>query len=136
MKLNNQTIFDAARRQREQDMASLSVKPWPQRRRSSLPAWLVALPAAAVAGFLLGLFVRQPDAVHEQLMASADTVYITREVPVPQKPDTVVRYVRRPRRAVHLAPPQPAQASNAAELPATGRSIAEDNIDYSLLVVR
>ena len=126
MKLNNQTIIDAARRQREQDQASLSVKPWAQRRRPSAPTWLVALPAAAVAGFLFGLFVRQPSQA-PQLMATADTIYITREVPVPQKPDTIVRYVSRPR-------PKTVAVRDAQ--PATGRSIAEDNIDYSLLVVR
>ena len=50
--------------------------------------------------------------------------------PVAQRPDTVVRYVERPRRAPRQV------ASRQAEPPATGRSVAEDNIDYSMLVMR
>ena len=65
-----------------------------------------------------------------QRTAKADTIYITREVPVAQRPDTVVRYVERPRRASRQV------ASRQTEPPATGRSVAEDNIDYSMLVMR
>lgn len=131
MKIDNQTIIATARRQREADMNGLSPRPWRrQHRRLAVPAWLVALPAAAVAGFLFGLSVRQPDGDATQLTAKADTIYITREVPVAQRPDTVVRYVERPRRASRQV------ASRQAEPPATGRSVAEDNIDYSLLVMR
>lgn len=131
MKIDNQTIIATARRQREADMNGLSPRPWRrQHRRLAVPAWLVALPAAAVAGFLFGLSVRQPDGDATQLTAKADTIYITREVPVAQRPDTVVRYVERPRRASRQV------ASRQAEPPATGRSVAEDNIDYSMLVMR
>ncbi len=131
MKLDNQTIIASARRQREQDMNTLTPQPWHRRqpRRQSVPAWLVALPAAAVAGFLLGLFVRQPESAVTPLTAKADTIYITREVPVVQRPDTVIRYVERPRRRHRLAVVN-------ADLPVTGRSVAEDNIDYSLLVMQ
>ena len=131
MKIDNQTNIDTARRQREADMNGLSPRPWRrQHRRLAVPAWLVALPAAAVAGFLFGLSVRQPDGDATPLTAKADTIYITREVPVAQRPDTVVRYVERPRRASRQV------ASRQAEPPATGRSVAEDNIDYSMLVMR
>ncbi len=131
MKIDNQTIIDTARRQREADMNGLSPRPWRrQHRRLTVPAWLVALPAAAVAGFLFGLSVRQPDGDATPLTAKVDTIYITREVPVAQPPDTVVRYVERPRRASRQV------ASRQAEPPATGRSVAEDNIDYSMLVMR
>lgn len=131
MKIDNQTIIDTARRQREADMNGLSPRPWRrQHRRLAVPAWLVALPAAAVAGFLFGLSVRHPDGDATPLTAKADTIYITREVPVAQRPDTVVRYVERPRRASRQV------ASRQAEPPATGRSVAEDNIDYSMLVMR
>lgn len=132
MKLDNQTIIDAARRLREQDNASLHVAPWPSRRSKAVPVWLVAIPAAAVVGFLLGLFVRQPASDNTQLLAKADTVYVTREVSVPQTPDTVVRYVERPRR-----PSRPQQVATVVDtMPVTGRTIGQDNIDYALLVVR
>lgn len=132
MKLDNQTIIDAARRLREQDNASLHVAPWPSHRRTAVPLWLVAIPAAAVVGFLLGLFVRQPTADNSSLIAKADTVYVTHEVSVPQTPDTVVRYVECPRR-----PSRPQQVTTVVDtMPATGRTIDQDNIDYALLVVR
>ena len=44
-----------ARRMRDEENESLHVRPW-RRNRRSMPQWLVALPAAAVIGFLAGFF--------------------------------------------------------------------------------
>jgi hypothetical protein len=139
MKLYNQQIIDAARRQRDLDTSSMKVKPWTTRRlHFQIPVWLVALPAAAIVGFFFGLFVHNPFFDETgQFMATVDTVYVTREVMVPQTPDTVVRYMERPKvtRTVKTVKPAVVTAS-VASAPITGRSIDQDDIDYTMLVKR
>lgn len=142
MKLDNQQIIDAARRQRDLDTSSMNVQPWTSRRqRFHVPTWLVALPAAAIVGFLFGLFVQKsfPDDA-SQLVAATDTVYITRQVIVPQTPDTVIRYVEHPRvtNAVKTKKPTSSpleESTSSTSDPDTGRSIDQDNIDYTMLVM-
>lgn len=159
MKLDNNKIIEAARRQRELDNASLNVSNWTSpKHHFSLPlnntswnAWLVALPAATIAGFVIGLFARQLSTnASSQLTAHADTVYVVKEVPVAQAPDTVVRYVSINSRtsttqqtgsefATTPASPPLNDNDNIAEWssdsPVAGKSIDEDGIDYSLLVL-
>lgn len=143
MKLDNQQIIDAARRQRDLDTSSMNVQPWPTRRqRFQVPAWLTALPAAAIVGFLFGLFAHKyfsDDA--GLLVAATDTVNVTRQVLVPQTPDTVIRYVERPQisKAVKTKKPTSSPLEESASntsIPNTGRSIDQDNIDYTMLVMR
>ena len=139
MKLDNQQIIDSARRQRDLDTSSMNVQPWMRHRKSiQVPTWLAALPAAAIVGFLFGLFVHKSfSGDTSKLMAAADTVFVTRQVMVPQTPDTIIRYVECPiitkaNKTIH---------SNTASLSdgdtaITGHSIDQDNIDYSMLVMR
>lgn len=139
MKLDNQQIIDAARRQRDLDTSSMNVQPWTRHRKSfQVPTWLVALPAAAIVGFLFGLFVHKSLSDDtSKLMTAADTVYVTRQVMVPQTPDTVIRYVERPiiTKANKTTHSNTASLSDAAP-PIAGHSIDQDNIDYSMLVMR
>ena len=126
MKLTDQTIIDSARRQRDATNEQLTVRPWTgDRHRFHMPLWLVSIPAAALIGFFFGTSIRQSSTPTSLLTAKADTVYITREVPVPQKPDTVVRYVTR---KVKSQKPAPA--------PNSGRPVGQDDIDYSMLVLK
>ena len=141
MKIDNQQIIDTARQQRDLDTSAMHVKPWEERHQHfQIPTWLVALPAAAIAGFLFGLFFNKSfsdDA--EQLMATADTIYVTREVMIPQTPDTIIRYVERPKikkdvRDVKTVNPSVVNTKNSMAF--TGRSIDQDNIDYTMLVMK
>ncbi|MBR1484364.1 MAG: hypothetical protein IJ612_01565 [Prevotella sp.] len=124
MKLTDQEIIASARRQRDADNQQLTVRPWAHgnRRRFRVPAWLVAIPAAAVAGFFLGLAVQQPQP-DTSLALQRDTVYVERQMLVAQTPDTIIKYVERSHRAGKPSP--------TAQ---TGRSIDQDDIDYSMLV--
>jgi hypothetical protein len=68
-----------------------------------------------------------------------DTIYVTREVMVPQTPDTIIRYVERPKikkevRDVKVVKPSVATTENNMDF--TGRSIDQDNIDYTMLVMK
>lgn len=145
MKIDHQTIINAARRQREQDETTIDVPRWRTARRHPLavPAWLVALPAAAVAGFLFGLFVRQPLSSDQPLTALVDTIYVTREVPanaaeppsrLPQKeeqtPPTVVKSSKPARKA------SPVREDRVEADAPTGRNVSEDGINYSMLVLK
>lgn len=139
MKLDNQQIIEAARRQRDLDISSMNVQPWmTSRRHFQVPTWLVALPAAAIVGFLFGIFVHRSFSDEEsQLTAAADTVYVTRQVMVPQTPDTVIRYVERPIVTKTSKTIRPVTASiSDAGTAITGRSIDQDDIDYKMLVMR
>lgn len=126
MKITDQYIIDSAKRQRDLDNEQLHVCPWTANRRHfRIPLWLTAVPAAAIIGFLFGAYVHRPADTSATLTAFTDTVYVTHEVQVPQTPDTIIRYVAT-RQAKHKKP---------EPTPATGRSIDQDDIDYSMLVL-
>ena len=58
MKITDQEIIRTARQLRDEDNSQLHVKPWQPRRHFQMPTWLVAVPAAAIIGFLLGLWTK------------------------------------------------------------------------------
>lgn len=85
-------------------------------------------------------FLAIPD-YREKLLSrlGIDTIYVTREVMVPQTPDTIIRYVERPKikkevRDVKVVKPSVATTENNMDF--TGRSIDQDNIDYTMLVMK
>ena len=139
MKLDSQQIINEARRQRDLDTSAMHVKPWGERHHHfQVPSWLVTLPAAAIVGFIFGLFFNKSTSNETaQLMAAADTIYVTQEVLVPQKSDTIIRYVERPVKHKTVKAAQPAVASSPnLSTPTTGCSIDQDNIDYTMLVMK
>ena len=138
MKIDNQDIARMARQLRDEQNSQLHVRPWSRKRRPSVPAWLVAVPAAAIVGFVLGLWTNAHTQSGAPLMALTDTVYIN----VKDAPDTV-----RATETVELAQPTPAYstikksgrkalsrtASRRHDIP-TGQPIQSDHIRYDLLV--
>ncbi|MBQ9646032.1 MAG: hypothetical protein IJV24_06730 [Prevotella sp.] len=146
MKIDNQTIIDAARRQREQDETTIGVPRWRTARRHpfAVPAWLVALPAAAIVGFLFGLFVRQPLSTDQPLTALVDTIYVTREIPanVAEAPSRLTQRGEEqdsPKVEKSIKPARkasPVRGDHVEEAPPTGRNVSEDGINYSMLVLK
>jgi len=129
MKITDQEIIASARRLRQADDSQLNVRPW-QRHRLHIPQWLVAIPAAALVGFILGFAVRQPSTEPAQTaLAKADTVFI-REV-VTQH-DTV----KLPASVAPSAPRRKQSRTSVDHPQYTGLSVADDHIDYSLLVMQ
>ena len=145
MKIDNQDIIRMARQLRDEENAQLDVHPWSRHRRFHFPVWLAALPAATIAGFVLGLWTQAHTQSDAPLTALIDTVYI--EVPASQpQQDTVIATPLPSRGGVcdispamskHTAP-RPTKERNDYRQPpqksTIGRSLADDHIRYDLLV--
>ena len=137
MKIDNQDIIRTARQLRDEENAELHVSPWNRHRHFHVPTWLVAIPAAAIIGFVLGLWTQANSHSDVPLTALVDTVYIKVPSPQPQQ-DSVVQVV--PATSTHAEKPDPKQKTvrTAASANPTqkeyGRPVADDHIRYDLLV--
>ena len=137
MKIDNQDIIRTARQLRDEENAELHVSPWNRHRRFHVPTWLVAIPAAAIIGFVLGLWTQANSHSDVPLTALVDTVYIKVPSPQPQQ-DSVAQTVpaistptvtkTHPKQTVRTAP-----SSNPTQKE-YGRPVADDHIRYDLLV--
>ena len=137
MKIDNQDIIRTARQLRDEENAELHVSPWNRHRHFHVPTWLVAIPAAAIIGFVLGLWTQANSHSDVPLTALVDTVYIKVPSPQPQQ-DSVAQVVLAT--STHAAKPDPKQKTvrTAASANPTqkeyGRPVADDHIRYDLLV--
>ena len=139
MRVDNQDIIRTVRQLRDEENQQLNVHPWNRRRRHfHMPAWLVAIPAAAIVGFLFGIWTQNASQSDSPLTALIDTVYI--KVPVPQSskdsafqaiPEKQAPVVTSPTATKPVVRPS---TPNPRPRPAVGRSVANDNIRYDLLV--
>ena len=134
MRIDNRDIISTARKLRDEENSQLHVRPWGRRRHFSVPAWLVAVPAAAIVGFVFGVWTNSRQQADAPLTAMADTVYITVREPA-ATPDTVHRAD-----GAHATAAQPARRdeSHKPALPKrrqdVGQPVANDQIRYDLLV--
>ena len=92
MKIDNQDIIRTARQLRDKENEQLHVSPWNHHRHFHVPTWLVAIPAAAIIGFVLGLWTQANTNSDTSLTALVDTVYIKVPTPQPQQ-DSVAQTV-------------------------------------------
>ena len=77
MKIDNKDIVRMAQKLRDEENEQLHIRPWSRRHRFRPPAWLTAVPAAAVVGFLLGIWTNSHlRTVENGLTALAPTVYV------------------------------------------------------------
>jgi len=135
MKIDNQDIIRTARQLRDEENEQLHVRPEFNRTRPwrHVPTWLVAIPAAAIIGFFVGLWTQ--DSQNEApLTAHVDTVYIKVPVRQPAQEDTVIQVAQAepapaPRQTAHVS------TKPSSSQPSVGRSVADDNIRYDLLVM-
>ncbi|MBR1447874.1 MAG: hypothetical protein IJ588_03880 [Prevotella sp.] len=134
MKVDNQDIIRTARELRDEENSRLHVRPWRRSPRFRVPAWLVAVPAAAIVGFFFGLWTNGSQSADAPLTAMVDTVYITVKEPVPTV-DTVYRTDAEPSPIVvpvrRVANTKPVHQKQYASV---GQSMANDQIRYDLLV--
>ena len=77
MRVNDQEIARMARQLTDEENALLHVRPWSRKRHLHIPAWVAAVPAAAVVGFLFGFWMKGNTPADHPLTAVVDTVYIT-----------------------------------------------------------
>ena len=130
MNITDQDIIRTARQLRDEENEQLHVRSEFNRTRpwNHVPKWLVAIPAAAIIGFFVGLWTQGPQN-DAPLTALVDTVYI--EVPTSQPPqEPEVQDVPA------LPAPKTYSASTTQHNPQTsvGHSVADDGIRYDLLV--
>ena len=77
MRISDKDITRAARELRDEENRQLHVRPWSRQRHFQLPAWLTAIPAAAIIGFLLGFWTNSHTQGEPSVTALVDTVYVT-----------------------------------------------------------
>jgi len=135
MNITDQDIIRTARQLRDEENEQLSVRSEFNRTRPwhRIPTWLVAIPAAAVVGFFVGIWTEnsQNDA---PLTARVDTVYVQMPAPQPTEGDSVCQPIHTTRVSVSNNSIQ-SSSTQRCSVPSHGRSVAEDNIRYDLLVM-
>lgn len=143
MRIDNQDIIRAAQQLRDEANEPLNVRPWNRHHgRFRVPGWLVAIPAAVFVGFVLGIWSKSMSQTDAPLTALVDTVYIKVHDPQPASDSIVPVAPATPKS--QSAPQsatvsQPKKAVTAPEVkpkarPTVGRSVADDQIRYDLLV--
>ena len=137
MKIDNQDIIRTARQLRDEENEQLHVSPWNRHRHFHVPTWLVAIPAAAIVGFVLGLWTQANSLSDVPLTALVDTVYIKVPSPQPQQ-DSVVQAipVTSTPTVTKTGPRQTARTASSSNPSQKeyGRPVADDHIRYDLLV--
>ena len=137
MKIDNQDILRTARQLRDEENAELHVSPWNRHRRFRVPTWLVAIPAAAIIGFLLGLWTQANSNSDTSLTALVDTVYIRVPEHLPQQDSTAQAIPATSTSAVTKPSLRQTVRTTSVSAPtrkAVGRPVVDDNIRYDLLV--
>jgi len=135
MNITDQDIIRTAQQLRDEENEQLHVRPEFNRTRPRrrIPSWLIAIPAAAIVGFFVGIWTEgsQNDA---PLTARVDTVYVQMPVSQPTEGDTVYQPIQTMRVSVSNNTTHPSSTTRSTS-PSHGRSVAEDNIRYDLLVM-
>lgn len=139
MKIDNQDIIRTAKQLRDEENSQYHIRPWNRSRRFRIPSWAVAVPAAAVVGFLFGIWTNTAKQEGNPLTAIVDTVYIR------VNEASVAESVTRDTTATMLAStkPQPYIQNTRKTLNSQkkdsdliiGRPVGEDEIRYDLLVM-
>ena len=135
MNITDQDIIRTARQLRDEENEQLSVRSEFNRTRPwhRIPTWLVAIPAAAIVGFFVGIWTEgsQNDT---PLTARVDTIYVQMPASQPTEGDTVHQPIQTTRLSVSNNTTHPSSTTRSTS-PSHGRSVAEDNIRYDLLVM-
>ena len=137
MKIDNQDIIRTARQLRDEENAELHVSPWNHHRHFHVPTWLMAIPAAAIIGFVLGLWTQANTNSDTPLTALVDTVYIKVPTPQPQQDSVVQAIPAASTPAVTKTSPRKTVRTTSPSVPSqktVGRPVADDHIRYDLLV--
>lgn len=133
MKIDSQDIIRTAQQLCDEENKQLHVRPWNRSRHFHVPVWLVALPAAAIVGFVLGLWTKAKTQDDMSVTALVDTVYI--KVPAaPATPDTALRVCQPQTAVVATRHKKPSATARSSRSVTTGRPVADDKIRYDLLV--
>ncbi len=124
MKVNEFEIAQTARRLRDEENAKLRVRQW-HHRRMVIPTWLVYIPAAAIVGFVFGLWMGEKQlATDFQAVAKADTIYV-------KQLERIVEYD-----TIYSSLPSRPGNSKTKHVVKTGVPMTKDKVPYHLLVMQ
>lgn len=132
MKITDQDIIRTARELCDEQNEQLHVGSWSRRHHFHVPTWFVAIPAAAIIGFVLGIWTKshtQPDA---PLTALTDTVYI--KVRETATSSDTANHVVASKTSPTIKRVKTTTTSRKNPSITTGRSVTDDKIRYDLLV--
>ena len=133
MRINDQDIARAAQELRDEENQQLHVRPWSRQRHFRLPTWLAAVPAAAVAGFLLGIWTNSHTEDVLPLTALTDTVYVTVKEPAARADTMQASGNKAPLPAAKTV--RRSKSSRQGSKAETGKPVMSDKIRYDLLVM-
>ena len=132
MKITDQDIIQTARQLCNEQNEQLHVGSWSRRHYFHVPTWLVAIPAAAIIGFVLGIWTKSHTLTDAPLTALTDTIYIkVRDTAV--SPDTAI-HVSASKKEPTVKQVRTTTAYRKNPPVTTGRSVTDDKIRYDLLV--
>lgn len=132
MKITDQDIIRTARELCDEQNEQLHVGSWSRRHHFHVPTWLVAIPAAAIIGFVIGVWTQSNSTTDEPLTALTDTIYIkVRETAVSS--DTA-NHVVASKTAPTVKRVKTTTTNRKNPSITTGRSVTDDKIRYDLLV--
>ena len=77
MKISDKDIIQAVKELRDENNQQLHIRPWKYKHHTIFPKWLVAVPAAAIVGFVFGMWTNSQTEPKQVLTALVDTVYVT-----------------------------------------------------------
>jgi len=133
MKISNQDIVRAAQELRDEENRQLNVRPWNRHRHFRFPAWLTAIPAAAVIGFFFGVWTNSQTKSEQPLTALVDTVYVTIKE-TPTTPDTMQSVSTSAPTQSENRQVRSTKSSHPKHEHPIGQSMLNDKIRYDLLV--
>ena len=132
MIITDQDIIRTARELCDEQNEQLHVGSWSRRHYFHVPTWLVAIPAAAIIGFVIGVWTQSNSTTDEPLTALTDTIYIkVRETAVSS--DTA-NHVVASKTSPTIKRVKTTTTSRKNPSITTGRSVTDDKIRYDLLV--
>lgn len=142
MRVNDKDIVRMARQLTDEENSQLRVRPWNRKHHQRIPAWIAAVPAAAVVGFLFGFWMKGNTPADHPLTAVVDTVYITEKDTSTHASDVQMASVNdvatstaEKKQSVPAAAPRHVDHRPQQENTITvGQPMAEDRIRYDLLV--
>lgn len=132
--IKDQDIIRTAKDLREEQNAQLHVRQWSRQKRSHYVSWLTAIPAAAIIGFLFGIWTSTATQDDTPMTAMVDTVYV--KVPsTPTNRDTVKQTeISRTTPVTQQKKVSAVKQRRNSKTSPAGRSMADDQIRYDLLV--
>lgn len=133
MKISNKDIVRAAQELRDEENQQLRVRSWISHRHFRFPAWLAAIPAAAVIGFFFGVWTNSQTKSEQPLTALVDTVYVTIKE-TPTTPDTIQSVSTSAPTQSENRQVRSTKSSQPKHEHHIGQSMLNDKIRYDLLV--